>query len=496
MASSEHQLISLIMKTGDLKTVLEWGITEDDLLMNDTNSAFKILMSVYTSPDSRGAVLGPSSALERYLPAWQFEVDAGMTLNFLCSEVRKRRLSKELKLKAQACIEYADLNPEEAFNQLNEAVTLYRNIDAGKSTDVDLATGMKKVIAKYNKAKNGQSIGRFMWPWKPLQEATGGVADDEFAVFYGRPKSMKSWILMYLITFAFEMNQKVLFYTKEMTDEQCYQRMAAIMVGALYQDLRLGKLPAFQEEQLHVIQQVAEEMASKNRMICLTAKDVAGRDTPSWLRGKIEKYHPDVVFVDGLYLMSPEARRKTMQDHERVREISRDVRRIVLEEKVPLMATMQANRQAAKHSEGNLDEIAFSDSLSQDCTMACRVMSDKHQPTISLVMAGSREWTLDGFRVHGIPASNFSFHSVLTSKEIEQVRKNDEEEDEPKDKKPVRQPRTLGAEKPAPNYKKTLENMPLWTGTRRYLLSHRSTFTRSRRAGQTTSWRSAPSTTT
>jgi hypothetical protein len=137
----------------------------------------------------------------------------------------------------------------------------------------------------------------------------------------------------------------------------------------------------------------------------------------------VEKHNPDLVCIDGMYLMSDV--KGARKDHERVMNISRALRGLVLSTNVPVVATVQANRGAAAHGKGNLDEIAYSDAIGQDATIAMRVINDKGSPTISLVMAGSREFELAGFRIYGIPATNFSDHSLLTEKEITKAKEKD-----------------------------------------------------------------------
>jgi hypothetical protein len=119
--------------------------------------------------------------------------------------------------------------------------------------------------------------------------------------------------------------------------------------------------------------------------------------------------------------------------------ISRDVRSMVLYRGVPVIASMQANRKAAGHNDANLDEIAYSDALAQDATIAARVINDKASPTISLVIGGSREFKLHGIRINAVPAVDFSFHSILTEKDIEKAKQADAPpEDKKKDKEKVR----------------------------------------------------------
>ena len=58
-------------------------------------------------------------------------------------------------------------------------------------------------------------------------------------------------------------------------------------------------------------------------------------------------------------------------------------------------------------------------------------------------MAGSREFQLDGFRIYGMPAVNFGYHSMLTAKEIEKAKEGDTgETDDAKAHTKKRAPRT------------------------------------------------------
>jgi hypothetical protein len=129
----------------------------------------------------------------------------------------------------------------------------------------------------------------------------------------------------------------------------------------------------------------------------------------------MEKHKPDIVFIDGMYLMTDARGPKNQKDNSRVQNISRDLRSTVLSTGVPIIATIQANRKADENEDANLAEIAFSDAIGQDATLAIRVINEKNTPALSLVIGGSREFYLDGFRVHGVPAVNFGYLGPLTT---------------------------------------------------------------------------------
>lgn len=437
MASAEMQLVSKIIKTGDLKSVIEWGLTPDDFLMTEMRAIFQQILVTYTSPESSGSVIGPRLAQEKFTQLNLSDVDEFVTIPHLCQELRNRRLSNLIRDGIHRASESIG-DPIAATGHLQDIIGQVMRLDGGRNTDINFGVGMERLMERYLKIKAGETLGRFPWPWAPLQEETGGLAEDDYIVFYGRPKSMKTWVLCYNIAWAVQQEQRVLVYTKEMTGDNIYMRLGACLAGVPYSDVRKATLTPEQERLLWDWVDRAYDLGP-DRLVVLSAKDAAGRDTVAWLQSKIDRYAPTVCFVDGLYLMSPDNPRIT-EDHKRVMNISRGIRQMILDTKVPVVATMQANRKAAGHSRAELDEIAFSDSISQDCTMAARVINDKNEQTISLVLGGSREFHLEGFRIYGIPATNFSFHSKLSAGEIAQAKTGDSEE-EPEKKK--RSPRTL-----------------------------------------------------
>jgi hypothetical protein len=288
-----------------------------------------------------------------------------------------------------------------------------------------------------------------------MNEATGGVSEEDYIIFYGRPKQMKSWALAYMAAETLEQKKRVLIYTKEMTPDNLLRRIAAAALQLPYKELLAGKLTP---DQKHLLQEYAEyfqNAITEGNLIMINGGDVTpGGDTVGWLQAKVEKYSPDALFIDGLALLNDEASKKPQADHMRVQNISRGLRQLGMRKKIPVIATIHANRKAAGHSEGNLDEIAYSDAVAQDATVAIRTIAEQYQHTMAMIMAGSREFKLDGFRIHAEVAGNFREHSVMDKSDVQKVAERDEQGKAPAKK--ASKPRTTNGEhrKPgaAPSY--------------------------------------------
>lgn len=416
MASWEHQLISRIIRTGELSKVTEWGISDLDFTTAEAQTMFGRMVQYQSSPETRGAVWGPMS-LHTLYPNYVLCDDPSMTLDALCQEVRKDRVKAQTR---QLILEIGDLNeydPAEAINLLHQKAADIHNDMSPKKTDVHLADGFRKAVVDMEMIEAGMDVSVCPWPWAPIQNKTLGIRENDYIVFYGRPKSMKSWVLCYLIAWFVYHGKRILIYTKEMPAWEVCERIGCCIAQVDYERFITGTLVPDERQNVIATLHWLESLKGQSMFVVLDAKDARGKDTVSWLSSKVEKYVPEAVFVDGIYLMKDQHGAKRQND--RVRGVSQDLRQMVLAYNVPIIGTIQANRDAAKNEEANTDEIAFSDSIGQDITHLIRVVNEKNSDTLALVMGNvARRFKLNGFRIYGIPSLNFSVKDEeLTARE-------------------------------------------------------------------------------
>jgi hypothetical protein len=435
MAHIEMILLSKIIRTGNLSVVLEWGLAEDDFRTSEGRGMYTHLLGYNKAQESHGSVPGIHSFKHLY-PSFDLCDDDSMTMDALCAEVRKRRIAAEAKEAMAEAIDIIDVDPMAAVHQLNERLSFTRALGL-KMVDSPLSGAIDQLVHKYEMREKGIVLGSVVqWPWQPFNDVTGGIEDDDFIVVFGRPKSKKSFVIGWMIADAYDQGKSIMVYTKEMPAWQMHQRVAGFIGRLPYNELRLGKLSASEKNILYNVQAMLKEQAratgGRHNVIVISGRDApAGQDSVSWLQSKVEKYKPDIIFIDGMYLMA--SANKVRRDDERVKQISRACRQMVLDTKIPLVATIQANRNAAKNSNAELDEIAFSDAIGQDATCIIRVINERgsNPPTCALVVGGSREYELDGVRIWGIPCSNFSFKEKMSEREVEKAKEKDTPDEGP-----------------------------------------------------------------
>lgn len=430
------QLISHIIKNGNIERAIEWGMVPEDFLTDEGRGYFSQMLDMRRDPNHAGGQFGVEM-FAHYYDTFKQCHDDSMTLEAYCMLVRKNRLQVDVRSIAH---DMADTSENE--DPLAAAITAQQKLKGvlsmgyGMQTDVTFTSSLDRNIGRHDRIASGEDLSICQYPWKPFNDVALGIMPDDYIVFYGRPKSMKSWVLAYCIAHIYNQGKLPLIYTKEMTADNIFMRVAACILKLPYQDFRTGKLNKAQMDNLRELRAMAQDLLSAQRdMICLNAKDApGGADTVEWLQSKVERYKPDFVAIDGLYLMSDGRGAKNQKDNFRVQNISRATRQMVLETSTPVMATMQATRTAAAHKNANLDEIAFSDAISQDVTAAIRVIneqraSDHEKNTITLAVGGSREFQFSGCRIFGEPATDFGWVDVLTDKDIAKVKQRDDAAD-------------------------------------------------------------------
>jgi hypothetical protein len=446
-----HQLALCyrVIKDRNIAAPLDFGITVDDFISHEAKALWSIIIGYYTDPRSAGS-LPDASLLGMDTTKGTFAVGDDMpnlTIEHLCHEVRRWRVASEGN---QAVVKFSEavavhrLDPMGPLAELQAHVTRLMALGTRANTDMSLLQGAQNLKRRIQRAGEGINLAKLSWPWEPLQQGTFGIQPDDYVVFYARPKQGKTWLLAYLIAWAFHFEKRVLVYTKEMTPDNIYMRTLACIMRIPYTELRSAAMS--QEAPLR-----PEDQAQLDSLICamhndanlaglvtvLSGRDVgAGQDTVPWLRSKIDRYKPEIMFIDGEYLLSDH--RKSNSDHQRVMNISRDIRDMVLSTKVPVIGTMQANRKAEGNSTASGADIAYSDALAQDTTLFARIIKDKESRTSSVIIGGSREFDLHGFRTYFEPAQNFGFHSILNETEIQKAIENDVGEAEAKEEKPAK----------------------------------------------------------
>ncbi len=209
-----------------------------------------------------------------------------------------------------------------------------------------------------------------------LDKLTGGLQKGDLIIIAARPGVGKT-SLMNNIAYhaAFKHRQRVAIFTLEMSNEQLVQRFVAAETGIDSQRLRVGDL---RDDEWGSLTKVCMQMADLYIFL-----DDTPSLTPLDLRVKsrriYQEYGLDLIIVDYLQLMQGEGSGRSDNRVQEISYISRALKGIARELKVPLIAGSQLSRLVEQRSEKRpmLSDLRESGSIEQDSDIVMFIYRDE-----------------------------------------------------------------------------------------------------------------------
>lgn len=274
-------------------------------------------------------------------------------VDFYIDELINRRLYNEMGKHLHDIVEWYKNNEVQAAYEAYEAgLRELRKLGIAQAKTVSLLAQGPKFLEHYDKLKAG--FRGILTPWPTMNEATLGFWPEDLVLFVARLGIGKTFSLVLIANHAWQVQKKrVLFITTEMSQEKIYQRWIAVNQKYPYKELTHARLSAFAEQKMRDWVEATREEEGLY---------IVGGDFDFKLESlecAIEESQPDVVFVDGAYLLKVAGDGRIERAANSYDELKRMAKRYHL----PLVASTQFNRQvkANKTSSAGSDKIALSD---------------------------------------------------------------------------------------------------------------------------------------
>lgn len=167
----------------------------------------------------------------------------------------------------------------------------------------------------------------------------------------------------------------VLFVTTEMSAEQIQRRHISIALGVNPTLLRMNMISTWMQRR---IREFYRDMAGAEGFNIFS---VGMNSQTSAVEALIQELDPDMVFVDGGYLMRPVSGAKNMNRTERITGVYDEFRALTLDSEKPMVVSTQFNRAAGKGgADGSLENIGYTDAIG---THSSSVVAIRPGPTVN-----------------------------------------------------------------------------------------------------------------
>jgi len=427
--SKDLKLIAKIVDVGDLRPVIDAGITAAKFKDHDARLMFESLHKYYCARKTKGEVMTREMVEDSFTTVDLPEPDR-MSLPSVIEGFLVRDVQAELLELNDYISEWVDSEPDKVIHTLEEKIK-----ELGKvrrvTQDIVVSDEANDAVKRYEESQMNTGLKGLPYPWDLLNEETRGMLDGEYIIFYGRPKSLKTWVALNCCTHAYQhANARVLIYTREMSPQQMMDRTICLLIGApweAYKKAILHTIPypdsrmfvnmeeAFYDLASHMRQDenAMELEMGKRRSIIITSdrEDRQYGGGVNGLRRKVEDHKPDLIFVDAVYLMRNDREGKKSLKWTDQAAISQDLKDLAQDFKRPLIATLQANRASENDRGGSTANMAYADAFAQDCDLGIEIIKkriNKETNELILAVTASREMNIAGFAINGNPGGNFS----------------------------------------------------------------------------------------
>lgn len=160
---------------------------------------------------------------------------------------------------------------------------------------------------------------------------------------------------------------KVLFFTTEMSTKMVFRRIDAVWNSLNYTRFRKGQL--LPDEEKRYFQYLEEMENTPDDEVMLVVEQATGG--VSQISAKIDQYNPDIVYIDGAYLLEDEEGEE--DNWAGMVRIWRGLHRICLAKDKPIVVTTQS-----KDEQGaSLKSMSFAKAISNECDVVAVLEQDE-----------------------------------------------------------------------------------------------------------------------
>lgn len=362
----EVGLISSLLQTKDILTVKDSRI-KSEFFTGDSRSAFEY---IYEQVLENGAV--PSvRAFRQQFPKYKLEyvevdgkrvVGTEETLKFWCSEVRRKVKHNYLAEQFEKVVDLIQgYETDEAYSLMKKSIAFVES-EVTETTDVDITKDVEDRKSHYLEKKKNKGMLGLPTGFSKLDYITKGLKEATLTTVIANTGVGKTWLQIIMGAFLQLQGYRVLQCVTEMSEDIMRDRYEAMLFSMCYgiefnyNHFKSGTLSLKTEQKF--LEFLGDDLPHFEPLYITTATGVMG------LSADIDKYKPDVVFIDSAYLMEDDQGAK--DDWLRVAHITRDLKKLAKRAKKPIIINTQADKNTSKKTGPELGSIMYTQAIGQD----------------------------------------------------------------------------------------------------------------------------------
>jgi replicative DNA helicase len=356
---NELRLVSRLLRDRDITPALERGITLDWFQNDDARRYWSHVLKhwqAYSEVPTVNAVKlsYPGAAFPKIEDTAEYLIDEFVAY-------RRRKETIRLVQDAQEIIEDAN-DHEAALARLATGLAQIGDTGDSQSRDIQLTDKLYDRVQRYLDLDGVFAGGLRGLPtgFPTIDKATLGLQKQQLVTLIAPPKTGKSTLALVIADFIHQHAGKhPMFIGFEMSNDEQEARWLARRARISHSRMLSGRLKKEEKLRLRALKDQVHE-------IPFTLSDAASASTVSGIAAKVEKHKPDIVFVDGAYLMLDEITGE-MNTPQAITNNTRALKRLAQRFDIPVVISTQVLLWKMNKRTGvTADAIGYSSSFYQD----------------------------------------------------------------------------------------------------------------------------------
>lgn len=351
---NEYRLVSKVIADRNIVPVLERGIKDDWIVDDDLRRVWKFVREHYSTyrevPTAVTVVDNfPNFKVLKVEDAIEYLIDVMVAY-------RRRQLTRN---GIEQVISKVEMNDHDgALNEMSKTVTIVNDQGIVGTTHVDVTADPDKFWDEYQDVQNSKLLG-VPTGFEKIDEATAGLQGGQLVTVIAPPKTGKSQICLQMAENVHAAGLVPMFQSFEMNNHEQTQRYLSLSSHISNARFRRGKLQTAEEDRL--LQRLDELKTEKPFHLV----DAVNGLTIDALMAKAEQLNPDILFVDGVYLMLDQVTGEA-NTPQALTNITRGLKRVAQRLNIPIVISTQTLLWKMKGGKVSADSIGYSSSFFQD----------------------------------------------------------------------------------------------------------------------------------
>ena len=355
-ADNEVRLISRAIRTRDISPLLERGVESNWFFNEDSRVIWEFLRNHWTKYQE---VPTATTVLDNFPTYKLLAVDD--SLDYLLDqliEFRKRQKSIEVVQQAADAIAVGDHNS--AIKIMGQGFASLIDEGSYSPTEIDLT---KDAMGRYQeyldiKTRPNGLLG-LATGFQVMDMATAGLQPGQLVTIIAPPKTGKSVLAMQMAVNVHNDGFVPMFQSFEMSNLEQQHRHDAMRAHISHGRMVRGALNPSEETRY---QKMLTDMEGMHKFYL--TESISGA-TVSQLAIKLEKLRPQILFVDGVYLMFDEISQERGTPLA-LKNITQSMKRLAQKYEIPIVQSTQVLSYKMKKGQVTADSIGYSSSFHQD----------------------------------------------------------------------------------------------------------------------------------